>query len=42
MVDLRYRELNDYRDLFAKLKREAKRFEEDPSADNLFNTMVTA
>jgi hypothetical protein len=41
MVDIRYGDLKDYRDLFAKLKREAERFEKDPSADNLFNTMVT-
>lgn len=41
MVDIRY-DIRDYRDLFSKLKREAGRFEEDPSADNLFNAMVTA
>jgi|GEM_PF-4525658 len=41
MVDIRYGDLKDFRDLFAKAKREAERFEKDPSADNLFNTIVT-
>lgn len=40
-MDIRY-DLRDYRDLFAKLKREADRFDRDPNGDNLFNTMVTA
>jgi hypothetical protein len=40
--DRRYHGLRDYRDLWRKFLRDAERFEEDPSADNLFNVMVTA
>ncbi len=35
-------DLRTPRDLFGKLKREADRFRADPSADHLFNFMVTA
>lgn len=41
MTDIRY-DLRDYRDLYAKLRRDVVRFKEEPSGDHLFNAMVTA
>lgn len=41
MIDIRY-DLRDYRDLYAKLRRDVARFNEEPCGDHLFNAMVTA
>ena len=41
MTDIGY-DLRDYRDLYAKLRRDVTRFNEEPCGDHLFNAMVTA